>query len=99
MSPILFLIYTRDIFFSLQGVTPSSYVDDIRLSTSSTSLKKNSKVLERKARRLIDLGKKNSIAFDLAKTDLVHFLKGKGSDCPVILLNGDIIRPAKKAIR
>ena len=36
--PILFLIYIQDIFDPLVGVDPLSYIDDIALSTSSTSL-------------------------------------------------------------
>ena len=41
ISPILFLIYIRDLFQPLQGVVPLSYVDDIGLLTCSTSLRKN----------------------------------------------------------
>ncbi|EFQ85018.1 hypothetical protein PTT_20182, partial [Pyrenophora teres f. teres 0-1] len=45
VSPIFFLIYTRDLFPGLQSFN-LSYIDDLSLSTSSTSLKKNVKILE-----------------------------------------------------
>jgi hypothetical protein len=45
ISPILFLIYIRDLFQDLKEVYPLSYIDDIALATSSTSWNKNAKVL------------------------------------------------------
>ena len=48
ISPILFLIYIRDLFPSLaSSVQVLSYIDDIALTTSSTSLKRNIRILER----------------------------------------------------
>jgi hypothetical protein len=47
------------------------------LVTSSTSLKKNCKILEREASKLYILGEASSIKFDLAKTELIHFFEGK----------------------
>ena len=56
ISPILFLLYTRDLFETLE-VRPLSYIDDVALITSSTSLRKNIKALEKAAKKLYDLGK------------------------------------------
>lgn len=46
ISPILFLIYLRDMFKS-KAVTFLSYIDDISLTVSSPSFKKNIQILER----------------------------------------------------
>lgn len=85
ISPILFLIYIRDLFAPLQHVTPLSYIDDIALTTSSTSLRKNARTLQEAAATLYALGKDNAIEFDLAKTELIHFSKGKDSSTKVTL--------------
>jgi hypothetical protein len=53
------------------------YIDDIVLVTSSTSLKKNYKILEREASKLYTLGEVSRIEFDLAKTELIYFFGGK----------------------
>jgi len=37
ISPMLFLIYIRDLFGNLRDVLPLSYIDDVALATSSTS--------------------------------------------------------------
>ena len=56
ISPILFLIYIRDLFQPLQDVVPLLYIDDIGLLTCSTSLKKNARILQREVRRITELG-------------------------------------------
>jgi hypothetical protein len=53
------------------------YIDNIILVTSSTSLKKNYRILEREANKLYILGEVNNIKFDLVKTKLIHFFGGK----------------------
>jgi len=47
ISPILFLIYIRDLFLHLDGIKPLSYIDDIALIAASISLRKTIKLLER----------------------------------------------------
>ena len=76
VSPIFFLIYTRDLFPGLQSFN-LSYIDDLSLSTSSTSLKKNVKILEQQVRLLSHQGKNLAIMFDIAKTELIHFTAKK----------------------
>lgn len=98
VSPILFLIYIRDLFQSKGGLY-ISYIDDISITVSSTSLKKNIKILEREARRLFDLGTSNHIEFDLVKTELIHFTKSKDAQkTPITLPNGNIVKP-KQLVR
>src|ERR1700693_6325193 len=48
ISPILFLIYIRDLFKSA-NIKFRSYLDNISLTTASKSLKKNIKTLEQEA--------------------------------------------------
>jgi ribonuclease HI len=72
VSPIFFLIYIRDLFPGLQSFN-LSYIDDLSLSTSSTSIKKNVKLLERQIALLFQRGKELAIMFDIAKTELIHF--------------------------
>lgn len=51
ISPILFLIYVRDMFSSRTGKF-ISYIDDIALTVSSNSFEKNTRVLEREYKNL-----------------------------------------------
>lgn len=99
ISPILFLIYIRDLFTHTNSVKVLSYIDDIALTTSSTSLKKNIEVLEREASKLYELAAKNAIQFDLDKTELIHFYKSKYSkEATLKLPNNTIIEP-KELVR
>jgi hypothetical protein len=56
ISPILFLIYIRDLFQNLKDVYPLSYIDDIALATSSISWNNNAKVLEREVKKITQTG-------------------------------------------
>ena len=72
ISLILFLIYIRDLFKS-KNIKLLLYINDLGLIASSTSFKKNIKILEREAKELVQLGIEYSISFDIEKTDLIHF--------------------------
>jgi hypothetical protein len=72
VSPIFFLIYIRDLFPGLDSFK-LSYIDDLSLSTSSTSLKKNIRVLQREVALLFSRGRELAITFNVAKTELIHF--------------------------
>ena len=91
-SPILFLIYIRDLFPNL-ATRLFSYIDDIALAVSSTSIKKNIRILEREAAKIFSLGERNAVEFDPGKTELVHFLRRylRPRD-PLRLLNGATIQ-------
>ena len=93
ISPILFLIYIRDLFKSA-NIKFRSYLDDISLTTSSNSLKKNIKTLEREVKDIFELGTKNAISFDIEKTELIHFDSSKNKPS-LKLLNGAIVLPSK----
>jgi hypothetical protein len=93
ISPILFLIYIRDLF-KLANVSFKSYLDDISLITASKSLKKNIKTLEREVKDIVNLGKKNAISFDIDKTELIHFDKSKNKPS-LKLPNRELVSPSK----
>ena len=93
ISPILFLIYIRDLF-KLANINFRSFLDDISLTTSSNSLKKNIKTLEREVKDIFNLGEKNTISFDIDKTELIHFDNSKNKPS-LKLPNGAIVLPSK----
>lgn len=93
ISPILFLIYIRDLFLS-NSVKFLSYIDDIALITNSSTWEKNIKSLERATKQIYELSSKNSIQFDLAKTELMHFSSSKlTKNYPITLPNSETITP------
>ena len=101
ISPILFLIYIRDLFPRVgPSINTWSYLDDIALVTSSTSLRKNIIALEKEVQRLYKLGSELSIEFDLVKTELIHFTKGKKASTISLKLpnNQGVIEP-KELVR
>jgi ribonuclease HI len=98
ISPILFLIYIRDLFqishnFSL------SYMDDISISTSSTSLSKNMRVLSREVDALFRKGNELAIQFDPAKTELIHFTTGAAAPSTSLTLPDHTVVKPKKVVR
>ena len=94
------MIYIRDLFLSLASlVRVLSYIDDIALITSSTSLKKNVRILEREVAKLRELAIENAIEFDLAKTELIHFTKAKEAKTASLKLpDGEVVQP-KELVR
>ncbi len=68
----MFLIYIRDLFTSNTGKY-LSFIDDISITVTSSSFKKNIKILEQEAKRLVKVGAENAISFDIAKTELLYY--------------------------
>ena len=100
ISPILFLIYIRDLFSDLEEATPLSYIDDIALAVSTSSYAKNARILQKEVGRLTATGTQQAIQFDLAKTELLHFARSKKARQATILLpTGETIKPAQNAVR
>jgi hypothetical protein len=97
ISPILFLIYIRELFPS-RAVKFISYMDDISLTISSTSLKKNVKILAREAAKIFDLGAQNAIQFDLIKTELLHYTTSKEVSAATLTLpDGKIVESKRQS--
>lgn len=96
VSPILFLIYIRELFPERlkRQITFLSYIDDISLTTSSTSWKTNISILEKGIETLTRLGENSAVEFDLLKTELIHFSKEKKARISSLKLpSGDVIEP------
>ena len=95
VSPILFLIYIQGLFTS-NTVKIISYMDDITLTTASSSLNKNIKILEREASKVINLGLKDAVQFDLTKTELMHFTGiKKAQEMSITLPDGKTVQPSQ----
>lgn len=93
ISPILFLIYIRNLFES-RAVRFISYIDDIVMIAQSPSTKKNVKILERESQCLYQRAEKNAILFDLDKSELMHFTKEKRAKQETLILpSGQILTP------
>jgi hypothetical protein len=95
ISPILFLIYIRDLAAKLApSIKIVSYMDDMSLTTSSTSLRKNVRILEREVAKLAELANLDAIQFDLAKTELIHFTTAKlASSISLRLPDNNVVQP------
>ena len=89
----MFLIYIWDLF-KLVNIKFRSYLDNISLTTSSNSLKKNIKTLEQEVKDIFELGKKNTISFNIEKTELIHFNSSKNKPS-LKLPNRDLVSPSK----
>src|SRR5256886_16947373 len=95
ISPILFLIYIRDIFSEINSmqIRSSSYVDDIELVASSEIIEENCLMLENAAEKLLQLQNQNNIQFDMKKIELIHFHLKKlidNNNFSVIIRNNQI---------
>src|SRR5215216_1677464 len=76
-SPVLFLLYLRPLFDTLQRNHPlnkcPSYIDDICLMTQGTTAETNSRTLEDMAMTCFEWGQKNAVLFDDSKSELMHY--------------------------
>ncbi len=79
ISPILFLIYIKNLFQDLESRV-INYIDDIGLVASSESIKKNYKILKEAAVRIFEKRADNLIQFNPEKTELIHFHSKKNID-------------------
>jgi ribonuclease HI len=96
ISPILFLLYVRDI------CAPSglqlSYIDDFSISVTSTSARKNIKLLATIASSLFQQAAAQKVEFDSDKTELIHFSRQKMPITEGIQLGSIFIKP-KQLVR
>src|SRR6266511_455938 len=72
ISPILFLIYIRNLFQDLES-RDMSYINNIDLVASSKSIEKNCKILKEVTIKIFEKGADNLIQFNPEKTELIHF--------------------------
>ena len=66
-------------------------MDDISLTASLKSFKKNIQILKREASKLIALGNKNYIEFNIIKTELIYFYISLKLTLPLKLPNRVVV--------
>lgn len=101
-SPILFLIYSKPLFQAIQEnayTYSSSYIDDLQISISSTSVRKNIKLLERETQNLFRLAEELAIQFDSSKTELVNWTRSRKDQSRVLTLPNQEIVQSKELVR
>jgi ribonuclease HI len=91
ISPILFLIYVRDIV--AEKGFQVSYIDDFGIAVTSTVAKKNCAALRNIAECLFTKGAERAVQFDLGKTELIHFSSRKAPILEGLELGGITITP------
>src|SRR5215471_16249293 len=94
ISPILFLIYTRNIFSDINNmhIRSPSYVDDIGLVASSNLIENNCLILQNAAEKILQLQNQNNIQFDMEKIELIHFHSKRidNQNYPISIRNNQI---------
>ncbi|KAH7563658.1 hypothetical protein BM1_00705 [Bipolaris maydis] len=101
-SPILFLIYSKPLFNAIQtnaNIYSSSYIDDLQISISSTSVRKNIKLLEKEIQNLFRLAEESAIQFDSSKTELVNWTRSRKDQARVLTLPNQEIVQSKELVR
>ena len=97
ISPILFLIYIRDILaigdFRGAQLLQLSYIDDFCIATSSTSAKLNYERLEKVAAGLVAQATESRAQFDPSKTELIHFTTHRTLPTEGITIAGLVVAP------
>ena len=91
VSPILFLLYIRDII--ADEAFQVSYIDDFSLSVSSTSAKKNCKAIEKIVANLIEAAKGQGVSFNPKKTELIHFTTRREPITEGVAIAGQAVAP------
>ena len=75
VSPILFLIYISGMFSTIEEKLPDvmcvSFVDDLGFLTSSHSISKVGKLLEKAGKIALEWGASNSVTYDMNKTEAI----------------------------
>ena len=97
ISPILFLIYIRNLFCS-SSICYLSYIDDIAIMVASTTTIRNIAILERELAKLYTLGNKSGVEFDLDKIELIHWVNIK-KQLPSIKLPTGINKTSKSMVK
>jgi hypothetical protein len=93
--PMMFLIYISYIFTALDlwkdCVIILFYIDGVAIITSSKSLPANAQRLQRMIEYLLREATDSHVRFDIGKTELIYFYRGRELGSAVIFTAGDII--------
>jgi hypothetical protein len=100
-SPVLFLLYLHPLFDTLNTLHPNiwspSYIDDVALVTQGETREGTARVVEAVARTAFEWARNNAVAFDDAKSEIVHFHRTRWDiiteDMKIRLPNGTIVAP------
>jgi ribonuclease HI len=103
-SPVLFLLYLRPLFDTLNTLHPDiwspSYIDDVALVTQGKTREGNARALEAAARTAFEWARNNAVAFDDAKSEMLHFHRTRKDiiteDIKIRLPNGTIVAPGTR---
>jgi hypothetical protein len=103
-SPILFLIYLRPLFDTLQQAHPMlwmpNYIDDVALVAHGRTRKENTRTLDAAARTAFTWAANNTVAFDDSKSELLHFHHAPNdthsAETNITLPNGTSVMPGMK---
>lgn len=84
ISPMLFLIYIRDLV--QDEAFQLSYIDDFQITVSSTSARKNCQILSHLIGRLFQKAEEHGAEFEGSKSELIHFSGSRTeiTDCVII---------------
>jgi ribonuclease HI/exonuclease III len=94
ISPVLFLIYVRDIVVQEADLAfQISFMDDFGLTATSTSAARNCRQLERVVQRLLLGAEEQAVQFEPAKTELIHFTTKRETPANSISVGGYTIEP------
>ena len=72
VSPLLFFIYVSRLHCEMPRGLALSYVDDIGLTVSSASYRRNIQILQKQYARLKARGTRLGVGFSVPKTELMH---------------------------
>ena len=94
ISPILFLLYIRDICRTRQNTFTFSYIDDICIGASARSTKKLKQVLEETAKAILYEARESAIEFDVEKTELLYASRKREISAEPVKVGRSLIQPS-----
>jgi hypothetical protein len=102
--PILLLLYLRPLFDSIQLHYPSiwspSYIDDVALVAQGKTREGNSRALELAARTTFQWAWDNAVAFNDAKSEMIHFHHSRWDivieETKIRLPHGTVVEPGTR---
>jgi len=96
VSPLLFVIYVSRLHSEIPMGLSLSYVDDLGLTASSASYRRNIQILQKQYAKLKSEGARLVVGFSIPKTELIHWRtnrdRGPISNAP-IHLDGSVFTP------
>ena len=95
ISPILFLLYIRDICKTRPNTFTLSYIDDIYIRASARSTKKLQQIVQETARAILREAKDSAIEFDIEKIELLYTSRKREIDAQPVQVGESLVQPSK----